>query len=81
MAITIHMGLYRHLIQWGAGAAYAVLAFDLPGHGLSSGERASIDCFLRYQKVLDGVCWSKPCSGSCRRPAHAGAEHRWRDFD
>ena len=50
-----HMGLYRHLIQWALEQHYAVLAFDLPGHGLSSGERASIDCFLRYQKVLDGV--------------------------
>lgn len=50
-----HMGLYRHLIQWALEQHYAVLAFDLPGHGLSSGERASIDCFLRYQKVLDGI--------------------------
>src|SRR5690554_861543 len=50
-----HMGLYRHLIRWALGQRLAVLAFDLPGHGLSSGERASIDCFLRYQQVLDGV--------------------------
>lgn len=50
-----HMGLYRHLIDWALEQHFAVLAFDLPGHGLSSGERASIDCFLRYQKVLDGV--------------------------
>ena len=33
-----HMGLYRHLIQWALEQHYAVLAFDLPGHGLSSGE-------------------------------------------
>lgn len=50
-----HMGLYRHLIEWALQQNFAVLAFDLPGHGLSSGERASIDCFTRYQKVLDGV--------------------------
>lgn len=50
-----HMGLYRHLISWALQHGLAVLAFDLPGHGLSSGERASIDCFLRYQKVLDEV--------------------------
>lgn len=50
-----HMGLYRHLIRWALQRGLAVLAFDLPGHGLSSGERASIDCFLRYQKVLDAV--------------------------
>ena len=50
-----HMGLYQHLIRWALKQRLAVLAFDLPGHGLSSGERASIDCFLRYQQVLDGV--------------------------
>lgn len=50
-----HMGLYRHLISWALQHGLAVMAFDLPGHGLSSGERASIDCFLRYQKVLDEV--------------------------
>ncbi|QJD59306.1 alpha/beta hydrolase [Pseudomonas sp. gcc21] len=53
-----HMGLYRHLIRWALGHKLAVLAFDLPGHGLSSGDRASIDCFLRYQKALDGVLQS-----------------------
>ena len=50
-----HMGLYRHVIRWALEHRLAVMAFDLPGHGLSSGERASIDCFLRYQQVLDGV--------------------------
>ena len=50
-----HMGLYRHLINWALQRDLAVMAFDLPGHGLSSGKRASIDCFLRYQKVLDEV--------------------------
>ena len=29
-----------------------VIACDLPGHGLSSGERASIDDFAVYQRVL-----------------------------
>lgn len=50
-----HMGLYRHLIRWALEQRLVVMAFDLPGHGLSSGERASIDCFLRYQQVLDGI--------------------------
>lgn len=50
-----HMGLYQHLIRWALQHKLAVLAFDLPGHGLSSGDRASIDCFLSYQEVLDGV--------------------------
>lgn len=50
-----HMGLYRHLIEWALGRRLAVLAFDLPGHGLSSGARASIDCFSEYQQALDVV--------------------------
>ncbi|QXI38287.1 alpha/beta hydrolase [Pseudomonas xantholysinigenes] len=48
-----HMGLYRHVIAWALQQGYAVIACDLPGHGLSSGERASIDDFGRYQQVLD----------------------------
>ncbi|UAW98834.1 alpha/beta hydrolase [Halopseudomonas nanhaiensis] len=50
-----HMGLYGHIISWALQHDLAVLAFDLPGHGLSSGERASIDCFTQYQAALDGV--------------------------
>jgi alpha-beta hydrolase superfamily lysophospholipase len=34
---------------------FAVLAFDLPGHGLSSGARASIGDFAEYQDVLRAV--------------------------
>ena len=50
-----HMGLYRHLIEWGLARGFAVIACDLPGHGLSSGERASIDDFSQYQDVLRGL--------------------------
>src|SRR5699024_4012803 len=31
----------------------AVLAYDLPGHGLSSGPRAEIDDFRTYREVLE----------------------------
>lgn len=48
-----HMGLYRHVIEWALGRGFAVLSCDLPGHGLSSGERASINDFGVYQQVLD----------------------------
>ena len=48
-----HMGLYRHVIEWGLDHGFVVIACDLPGHGLSSGERASIDDFAQYQAVLD----------------------------
>lgn len=47
-----HMGLYRHLVDWALEMGFAVIACDLPGHGLSSGERASIGDFAEYQAVL-----------------------------
>ena len=50
-----HMGLYRHVIEWGLNRGFAVIACDLPGHGLSSGERASIDDFTQYQAALQGL--------------------------
>ncbi|TBU96592.1 alpha/beta hydrolase [Stutzerimonas kirkiae] len=50
-----HMGLYRHVLDWGLEMGFAVLACDLPGHGLSSGPRASINEFEEYQAVLDGL--------------------------
>jgi len=48
-----HMGLYRHVIEWALGLGFAVVSCDLPGHGLSSGSRASITDFAEYQMVLD----------------------------
>lgn len=50
-----HSALYRHVIEWALGLGFAVLTFDLPGHGLSSGARASIDDFAEYQLVLQAV--------------------------
>jgi len=50
-----HMGLYRHVVDWGLEMGFAVLACDLPGHGLSSGPRASINEFDEYQAVLSGL--------------------------
>lgn len=48
-----HVGLYRHIIKHLLSLNYAVLAYDLPGHGLSSGPRAAIDDFYIYQEVLN----------------------------
>jgi alpha-beta hydrolase superfamily lysophospholipase len=48
-----HVGLYRHVVDWALGLGLAVIACDLPGHGLSSGARASITDFAEYQVVLD----------------------------
>ncbi|WP_085706663.1 alpha/beta hydrolase [Pseudomonas sp. B35(2017)] len=50
-----HTGLYRHVIAWALDQGFAVIACDLPGHGLSSGERASIRDFSEYQDALHGL--------------------------
>lgn len=50
-----HMGLYRHVIEWALARNYVVISCDLPGHGLSSGERASIADFGLYQQVLEAL--------------------------
>ena len=43
-----HVGIFKHPIDFALGHNLAVLAFDLPGHGLSSGEPAVIDSFNEY---------------------------------
>lgn len=50
-----HMGIYQHIIRHLLKAGYAVLGFDLPGHGLSSGERAAIESFDQYSDALGNV--------------------------
>jgi lysophospholipase len=46
-----HTGQFRHLLHFLLYNNYAVAAFDLPGHGLSSGETARIDSFDQYITV------------------------------
>lgn len=48
-----HVGLYGHLIRYLLERDLAVLAFDLPGHGLSSGAAATIDTFDHYVAAFD----------------------------
>lgn len=50
-----HMGLYRHIIDWALQHNLVVIGCDLPGHGLSSGKRASIKEFSEYQLVLNAL--------------------------
>lgn len=50
---TDHVGLCQHAIRWLLQAGYGVVSFDLPGHGLSDGEEASIESFDQYRKVLE----------------------------
>jgi alpha-beta hydrolase superfamily lysophospholipase len=50
-----HSALYRHLIADCLRRGYVVFIFDLPGHGLSSGERVDIPDFNHYQHVLKEI--------------------------
>ncbi|HAJ76877.1 MAG TPA: alpha/beta hydrolase [Gammaproteobacteria bacterium] len=47
-----HAGLFGHLIKHCLRQGYAVVIFDMPGHGLSSGTVASIDSFRQYSEAL-----------------------------
>ena len=50
-----HVGLYGHLIRHLLDCGLAVVAFDLPGHGLSDGERVTIASFDHYVDVFETV--------------------------
>jgi lysophospholipase len=50
-----HTGLWSHAIAHFLDKSYAVVAFDYPGHGLSTGQPADIDDFTTYRDVLDTV--------------------------
>jgi len=50
-----HVGLFDHLIRFGLARGDNVVAFDLPGHGLSSGPRAEISDFAEYSQAITDV--------------------------
>ncbi len=50
-----HVGLYKNIIEWGIQHNFSILAFDLPGHGLSSGKKVCINHFDEYRAVFDGL--------------------------
>lgn len=50
-----HVGLYGHLISDLLARDVAVIAFDQPGHGISTGDRANIDDFQQYIDVISVV--------------------------
>ncbi|GAA0793683.1 alpha/beta hydrolase [Marinobacterium sediminicola] len=52
---TDHAGLYRHLIAHLLDQHWDVLIYDLPGHGLSSGQRYAIDTFRTYARQLTSL--------------------------
>lgn len=50
-----HSGLFAKLIEHGLSRGCNVVIFDLPGHGLSSGEPAAIDDFADYGRAIRAV--------------------------
>ena len=65
---TDNVGLYQHPIRFFLTQGYSVVAFDLPGHGLSSGVQASIDSFDQYREVLQSCL--DHCQQVLPRPWH-----------
>jgi alpha-beta hydrolase superfamily lysophospholipase len=47
-----HVGIYGSLIKFCLQQGWNVFAFDLPGHGLSNGDRAAISDFSEYDQVF-----------------------------
>jgi lysophospholipase len=50
-----HTGLYGHLFEYLLSKNLAVVAFDLPGHGLSGGERVTIASFDHYVEIFEEI--------------------------
>jgi alpha-beta hydrolase superfamily lysophospholipase len=49
----VHCGTFGKFIKYMLDNRFAVAMFDLPGHGLSEGERGRIDDFARYTFALE----------------------------
>lgn len=65
---TDSVGLMQHPIRHLLQQNWTVVAFDLPGHGLSSGAQACIESFDQYRDVLM-VCL-KHCQAALPKPWH-----------
>ena len=63
-----HVGLFSHILKFFLQQGYNVLAFDLPGHGLSSGKPATIPDFSVYTQILSDIL--KTSAGRLTRPWH-----------
>lgn len=63
-----HSAMMLNCIRTCVENGFTVAAIDLPGHGLSSGKRASIQDFLDYAIVLDQL--TSFCSQHLPKPFH-----------
>ncbi len=67
-----HVGLYGHPIRYLLSRSLRVLAYDHQGHGMSTGDRVTIDSFDRYVEGLEAVL--DAASGELPPPCHAVAQ-------
>ena len=82
-----HSGLYGKLIGYGLSHNCNVVIFDLPGHGLSSGEPAVIDDFADYGEAVSAVLaaaqmpdlplWVMAQSTGCAALVEYARRHPW----
>ncbi|GHC24618.1 hypothetical protein GCM10010082_16550 [Kushneria pakistanensis] len=63
-----HLALYGHLLRLLLDAGFRVVLWDLPGHGLSSGERAAIDDFATYTQCLRALLTQIEAKGLMTAP-------------
>ena len=56
-----HVGLFEHIIRFFLEQNLNVLAYDLPGHGLSRGESATIEDFDDYRQTLEDILAFSDC--------------------
>lgn len=64
-----HVGVFDHPIRFALHNNLAVITFDLPGHGLSSGEQAAINSFDQYADVLAEIL--RKSAGIMKQPVYA----------
>ena len=50
-----HGALWRHQVSWGLDRGLDVVLIDLPGHGLSAGERAHVHDFTHYVEAFEAA--------------------------
>ena len=84
---TDHTGLYGKLVEYGLSRGFNVLIFDLPGHGLSTGEAAAVDEFVTYGRAVasvlaqaragDSPVWVMAQSTGCAALVEFARVHPW----
>lgn len=63
-----HAGIYHHLIRFLLKHDFAVVIYDMPGHGLSSGKPTAITTFQQYQDAMNACL--EVCRNNVPEPYH-----------